>query len=113
MPQEYHFNDGWQGEANSVGLNLKPTIMETQPHRWRYIPNTTAFEQSEFSRLSGGYRDNAGEFWLLAKLDYCWNYTESFKESRAWHRGLNSGFNGVLWYTSGKYNGLSIHWIRD
>jgi uncharacterized protein (TIGR02145 family) len=67
MPNEEAEDAGWRGEAQSIGEKLKSTLTEPQPHpRWN-SPNTTATNESGFSGLPGGYRDNLGEFWLLGK----------------------------------------------
>ena len=113
MPEEEAHDAGWWGEKNSIGGKLKSTLTEPDPHpRWN-DPNTASTNESDFSGLPGGYRDNAGEFRLLGKHGFWWSSTESFTDFRAWYTGLDYGFAGMLRYTTGKYIGMSVRCVME
>jgi uncharacterized protein (TIGR02145 family) len=111
MTQEEADDIGWR-EHNVAGT-LKSTRTEPDPHpRW-YIPNIGATNESGFSGLPGGYRSTEEDFFLIWKFGYWWSSTESFKDFRAWYRGLDYNFTGVLRYNTGKQIGLSVRCVKD
>jgi uncharacterized protein (TIGR02145 family) len=111
MTQEEADEIGWRETA--MAGKMKSVRTDPDPHpRWN-SPNIDATNESRFSALPGGYRDKAESFHLIWKFGYWWTSTESYTDFRAWYRGLDYGFGGVLRYTSSTYNALSVRCVRD
>jgi uncharacterized protein (TIGR02145 family) len=105
------YDIGWR-ETGGAG-KMKSARTEPDPHpRWD-SPNTDATNDSRFSALPGGYRNKTGAYYLIGRFGYWWSSTEGLSELRAWYRGLDYGFGGVLRYTSDNNDGLSVRCIKD
>ena len=102
---------GWR--EHDIAGKLKSTRTEPDPHpRWNE-PNIEATNESGFSGLAGGYKDKENYFHLIWRYGYWWTSTESFTEFRAWYRGLDYNFPGVLRYRTDKQVGLSVRCVKD
>jgi len=78
-----------------------------------YEPNEGATNESLFSALPGGYRNNDGTFDGVSGTPYFWSSTES-GDSTAWHRNLFSDNTEVYRQDNkGKAAGFSIRCVRD
>ena len=111
MTQEQADDIGWRETVSAGKLKSTRTEPDTHP-RWN-SPNTGATNDSRFSAFPGGYRNNMGDFHLKGRFGYWWSSTESFTDVRAWYRGLDYGFGGMLRYTTDKHNGLSARCVSD
>jgi uncharacterized protein (TIGR02145 family) len=111
MTDEEVDNIGWR--EHKIAGKLKSTRTEPDPHpRWD-SPNIGAINDSGFSALPSGYRNKEKNFFLIGKFGYWWSSTQSFTEFRAWYRGLDYGFTGVLRYRIDKKIGLSARCVMD
>jgi uncharacterized protein (TIGR02145 family) len=88
------------GKMKSTGTTL-----------WR-TPNTGATNESGFSGLPGGYRDNPGEFLNLGSVGVWWSSSE-YDDSSAWLLYLGSYSGNVDRYHLNKGYGLSVRCLRD
>ena len=102
---------GWR--EHYIAGKLKSTRTEPDPHPSWKEPNIEATNESGFSALPGGYRSTEEDFFLIWKFGYWWSSTESFKDIRAWYRGLDYNFAGLLRYNTGKQSGLSVRCVKD
>jgi uncharacterized protein (TIGR02145 family) len=77
-------------------------------------PNTDASNNSGFSGLPGGFRqDNGGQFGFLGSYGYWWSSTEGGSYTKnAWARSL-SYLNGGVGKGSSKGSGFSLRCIKD
>ena len=111
---EMHFGmsqteaDGTEWRGTDEGGKLK----ETGTTHW-YSPNTGATNESGFSSLPGGYRDNNGNYTGMGLNACFWSSAEFVSGDNAWYRILyydrsEVGRNGC----SNDY-GLSVRCIRD
>jgi uncharacterized protein (TIGR02145 family) len=111
MTEEEADDIGWR--EHDIAGKLKSTRTEPIPHpRWNE-PNIEATNESGFSALPGGYKDKENDFHLIWRYGYWWTSTESFTEFRAWYRGLDYNFTGVLRYRTDKQVGLSVRCVKD
>jgi uncharacterized protein (TIGR02145 family) len=102
---------GWR--EHDIAGKLKSTRTEPDQHpRWNE-PNIDATNESGFTALPGGYKDKESNFHLILRYGYWWTSTESFTEFRAWYRGLDYNFTGVLRYRTDKQVGLSVRCVKD
>ncbi len=110
MTQQEINETDWRGI--NEGGKMKSTSTEPEPHpRWN-SPNTEATNESGFSGLPGGVRNNDGNFHHLGSYGFWWSSTEDIT-SNAWIRGLGYGNGDVHRYYYYKQNGFSVRCIRE
>ena len=82
--------------------------------RWT-SPNASATNESGFTALPGGFRNDFGTFNSVGYFGYWWSATEASNSEHAWYRALGN-YNGTLDRTNlygNKRYGFSIRCIRD
>jgi uncharacterized protein (TIGR02145 family) len=90
----------------NVGGKMKANILWTDP-------NTGATNESGFSSVPGGYRDNFdGIFYTLGGLGAWWSASESGAEF-AWSRAVIFSDSGIDRQGLGKRLGFSLRCVRD
>ncbi len=93
------------GKLKSIGTK------ESSNGLW-YSPNTGATNESGFSALPGGYRDNIGSFGALGIGGGLW--TSSEVDSRqSWYRGLHYNYAYLGKFDTIKENGFSVRCVKD
>ena len=75
-------------------------------------PNTGVTNESGFTALPGGYRNNKGAFANFGFFGFWWSSTE-YVPTAAWCRSLSCGSNDILRIFSLKKNGYSVRCIKD
>ena len=93
------------GGTSVAGGKMKATTLWT-------TPNTGATNESGFTGLPGGCRDNVGIFLIIGSYGFWWSSTQYYG-TYAWNRGLNH-YNGNA--DSGDNNmeyGFSVRCLRD
>ena len=75
-------------------------------------PNEGATNESGFTALPGGYRDNYGEILNIGGLGYWWSSTE-YDAYSAWDRNMFYLYANVNYHGSIKEYGFSVRCIRD
>lgn len=87
--------------------------MKTTALQYWTSPNTDATNESGFSGLPGGYRNDDGGFYNVGDYGYWWSSSESFTTSFAWYRylGYISGVANRSY--SNELNGFSVRCLRD
>jgi uncharacterized protein (TIGR02145 family) len=78
-------------------------------------PNTDATNESGFSALPGGFRNNDGSFNFISYSAFFWSATE-FDNYDAWFRKLYYYYGYVIRYNYGSYSksvGASVRCLRD
>jgi uncharacterized protein (TIGR02145 family) len=96
---------GDRGIAQNVGGKLKSASL------WNN-PNTSATNESGFSGLPGGFRDNSGEYEYFGGNGYLWSSTET-STANAWFRNLNSNTGDSHRDTNGGRFGFSVRCLKD
>ena len=92
----------------SYGFKLK----EIGTTHWN-SPNTSATNESGFTALPGGFRnDNSGLFYEIGDNGYWWSAKEA-SSFNAWSRRLDYDNGYVYRYNFNKINGFSIRCIKD
>jgi uncharacterized protein (TIGR02145 family) len=98
----------WRGVGTGVGGKLK----ETETTHWN-SPNKGATNESGFSALPGGYRDNyMGRYIHLGDYAIFITSTE-IGDSGIWLRMLSKYNSLVRRDTRSKYSGFSVRCIKD
>jgi uncharacterized protein (TIGR02145 family) len=95
------------GGESVAGGKLK----ETGTTHW-ISPNTGATNESGFTALPGGYRDNFGTFSLFGYTGNWWSSTE-YSASDANYRSLPYDFSNVRNSYYGKRGGFSVRCLHD
>lgn len=95
------------GGESEAGSKLK----ESGTLHWN-DPNTEATNETGFTALPGGYRNNLGEFYIIGTNGYWWSAT-SFSSNAAWGRGMYYKSNQVSRDASYKENGFSVRCVKD
>jgi uncharacterized protein (TIGR02145 family) len=97
------------GGTNVAGGNLK----ETGTTHWN-TPNRGATNETGFTALPGGYRNNDGTFYSIGYNGYWWSATE-YDATTAWYRSMNYHHSNVnrSYYYSNKEVGISVRCVRD
>ena len=75
-------------------------------------PNTGATNETGFTALPGGYRDNNGVFYFVGSTGYWWSYTETYV-NYAWYRTMYSYSTTVTRNYCVKTWGNSVRCIKD
>jgi uncharacterized protein (TIGR02145 family) len=95
------------GGASVAGGKLK----ETGTTHWN-SPNTEATNETGFTALPGGLRDDIGEFYNMGDLGVWWGATES-GASTAWHRLMTYYLSNVLRGYDLTELGYSVRCVKD
>jgi uncharacterized protein (TIGR02145 family) len=101
----------WTTLTNNVGGETiaGDKLKETGVTHW-LTPNTEATNQSGFTALPGGYRDNYGSYYHNGDYGYWWSVTE-YSASKAYYRFIiSSGIVTVYYY---KEYGLSVRCLKN
>ncbi len=99
------------GEAPIAGGKMK----EEGTVHWQ-SPNTGATNESGFTALPGGKRNNLGYFQENGGASHWWSstpYIVTFPQTDAWSINLNFSSTGVANNTDKKQSGNSIRCVRD
>jgi uncharacterized protein (TIGR02145 family) len=116
-PKGWHIpaNEEWSvlttflGGENVAGTKMKSTT--------GWYMNSLATDESGFSGLPGGYRNDNGTFILMNISGFWWSSTEDTEETlNAWFRYLYYGSASVYRYSgrlSYKQLGLTVRCLRD
>jgi uncharacterized protein (TIGR02145 family) len=97
---------GWRGGSANVGGKLKRTS------GWS-TPNTGATNESGFTGLPGGYRDNSnGAFSTVGNYGNWWSSSER-DTSNAWNRHLYYYVSKANRNSYNKQSGFSVRCLRD
>lgn len=105
MSQSEADNTGYRG--TDEGGKMK----ESGTAHW-LSPNTGATNESGFSALPGGSRDNDGHFHAMGPAAYFWSSTENGSND-AWSRALVYCYSEVYRSYTNKQIGFSVRCIRD
>jgi uncharacterized protein (TIGR02145 family) len=95
-------------QSSNAGGKLK-----SQGTAYWNSPNTGATNESGFSALPGGYRDNVGSFNFIRINAVFWSATETGSISNAWFRDLGSINSNVIRFNNAKSVGASVRCLRD
>lgn len=103
-----------QSEADSTdwrGTDEGGKLKEAGTTHWS-SPNEGASNESGFSALPGGFRDEDGFFFLISYGGNWWSSTK-FGNFLAWDRSLHYKHSDIYLYGSDKQYGLSVRCIND
>ncbi len=75
-------------------------------------PNDGATNETGFTGLPGGARDNDGSFIYMYNYGDFWSTTE-FDSPRSWLLSLWTGYDGVYDYAYSKQAGFSVRCVKD
>ncbi|HOX84790.1 MAG TPA: fibrobacter succinogenes major paralogous domain-containing protein [bacterium] len=103
-----------QSEADDIGwrgTNEGGKLKETTTTHWQN-PNTGATNESGFSALPGGCRNDVGVFHNIGKYTLYWSSLESHA-NRAWHRDLGFSRSEVVRFYDHKLYGFSVRCVKD
>ena len=92
------------GGENEAGKKIKSV------EGW--MDNGNGLNESNFTGLPSGYRDDLGYFYNIGTNGYWWSSTE-FKSNRAWTRYLDSQDSIAKRNSSSKVNGFSVRCLKD
>jgi uncharacterized protein (TIGR02145 family)/uncharacterized repeat protein (TIGR02543 family) len=76
-------------------------------------PNTGATNETGFSALPGGERDDVGDFYSIGSYGTWWSSTASMTENYIWGRSISSVNPYLHSFLDVTTNGFSIRCIRD
>lgn len=107
MKQEEIGEVEFRGNEQNVGGKLKKTGTEN----WKE-PNTGATNETGFSAVAGGYRDNDGPFNFFGRYASFWTDTEA-ENGRVWFRGLTTSETGVYRFSFNRKCGFSVRCIKE
>lgn len=69
--------------------------------------------ETGFSALHGGYRDNDGPFCFFGKYGAFWTATPNDEANRVWFRGMTTNEPGVYRFSFNRKCGFSVRCVRD
>src|SRR5690554_1164186 len=95
------------GGESVAGGKLK----ETGTTHWA-SRNTGATNETGFTALPGGSRDDDGSFYHVGRYGNWWSATE-YGASRAWYRGMLYYSSDLHSYSYDKEDGFSVRCVRD
>ena len=85
--------------------------MKSTSTLWQ-APNTAATNESGFSGLPAGYRNDDGTFYDVGDIGI-WCSSSEYATPSAWTRVLNYNDSGAYSYGFSKENGGSVRCLRD
>jgi len=103
-----------QSEANEVGFRGTDEggkLKETGTSHWN-SPNTGATNESGFSALPGGDRNDVGSYGFMGCYATFWSSTVGMS-SHTWIRLLSYDSSEVAHYSFFKKRGYSVRCVRD
>jgi uncharacterized protein (TIGR02145 family) len=86
-------------------------LRETEIIHWEK-PNSGATNESGFTSLPGGYRNNHGAFANIGFFGFWWSATE-YVPTASWCRSMGCASKDVLRIFSLKKNGYSVRCLKD
>jgi uncharacterized protein (TIGR02145 family) len=95
------------GGESVAGGKLK----ETGTTHWE-SPNEGATNETGFTALPGGNRNNNGAFNEIGTNGFWWSSTES-AAATAWYRAIYYNFSSVFRFSYYKLYGFSVRCLRD
>jgi uncharacterized protein (TIGR02145 family) len=95
------------GSSSVAGGKLK----ETGTTHW-YNPNTGATNETGFTALPGGYRDDQIAFFGLGFWSFMWSSSDDF-DTYSWYIMMFPDTNSTGLYDSEKVDGLSVRCVRN
>jgi uncharacterized protein (TIGR02145 family) len=95
------------GGTSVAGGKLK----ETGTTHWT-SPNTGATNETGFTALPGGYRNDGGPFLYIGSNGYWWSATELLA-TNAWFRNMSDSNSSVYRGNNGRELGFSVRCVRD
>jgi uncharacterized protein (TIGR02145 family) len=94
------------------GVSVAGGKMKSTGTQYWQSPNTDATNESGFSGLPGGGRDDMGSFGSIGGDGFWWSSTE-FGTGLAWYRNLRYLNGSVGRFSLNKPFGLSVRCLRD
>jgi uncharacterized protein (TIGR02145 family) len=114
-PEGWHLpsDDEWDILINYLGGSSVAggKMKETGTVHWN-SPNTGATNESGFSGLPGGFRNNFGYFDYIGYLGFWWSSAE-YSSTNAWLRLLSCDDDDAYQNSSNKEYGFSVRCLRD
>lgn len=95
------------GGISGAGAKLK----ESGTTHW-YNPNTGTTNETGFTALPGGYRNNIGALFGIGSMGVWWSATE-FDTSKAWERHLHCNYSNIYVDNFSKEGSVSVRCVRD
>lgn len=98
---------GYLGGESIAGGKLKETVTT----HW-ITPNTGATNETGFTALPGGARDDNGAFAFVDYLGFWWSSTEA-SSTTAWYRHMNYNTSSVSKISYNKEMGASVRCVKN
>ena len=105
--QEWMTLTTYLGNEKVSGGQLK----ESGTTHWR-SPNTDATNETDYTALPGGNRDNLGDFYYVGYSGYWWTSSQ-VGGAFAWPRFMNYDSGSVDKFPNNKKKGFSVRCIKD
>jgi len=112
---------GWHVSSNAEWTTLTTylggesvaggKLKETGTSNWS-SPNTSATNETGFTALPGGFRDNYGSFYNVGNYGYWWSSTE-YNKDIAWKWSMSYNSSNVIRSSNYKHYGFSVRCLRD
>jgi uncharacterized protein (TIGR02145 family) len=102
-------------DPNSAGDHIATTAggkMKSTGTQYWFAPNTGATNESGFSGLPGGRRENIGIFSLIGTKSFWWSST-MVSTRGAWYRSVEFDLNFAVKYDEYREYGLSVRCLKD
>lgn len=113
-PEGFHVpsDQEWISLINSLDGNIEAgaKLKETDFVHW-FKPNANATNESGFTALPGGYRDNDGKYYVLGFRGYWWSSKKNYVVM-AWNTGLIYNNDILERLDFLKKNGLSVRCVK-
>lgn len=113
-PEGFHVpsDQEWISLINSLDGNIEAgaKLKETDFDHW-FKPNANATNESGFTALPGGYRDNDGKYYVLGFRGYWWSSKKNYVVM-AWNTGLIYNNDILERLDFLKKNGLSVRCVK-
>jgi uncharacterized protein (TIGR02145 family) len=113
-PQGWHVptNEEWTTLTSYLGgTSVAGGKMKSASVLWT-SPNTDATNNSGFSVLPGGFRNNVGSYYSTGLCGYFWSSTEDASWT-AWARNMIYSSGNVAVYYMDKQNGYSLRCLKN
>ncbi len=80
---------------------------------WNWLNEKKSTNESGFTALPAGHRDNNGIFSLFGNGGYWWSSSEYGSTGKVWYRSMDINSSGIFRANNNKKNGHSVRCVMD
>lgn len=88
-------------------------LKDISKNYWNRLNKKGSTNESGFTALPGGHRDNNATFSLFGNNGFWWSVTEYGSTGKVWYRSMDFNSSGIFRANNNKKNGHSVRCVMD